>query len=1069
MISQRLRHTAWTCGLAVIAIGVMAILGWALHIAVLTSVLPGLVPMRISVAIAFVAAGSSLLMQMTPPAPRHGTRAARACGVVVAVIGCATLLEYTIGADLDIDQLVARDPDTEAAFPSRVASLAALSFVLAGLSLAMLDARSSALRVASQVMAFGVLLVGFVTCCGYLLGATVLYSIAGMTSMAIHTAIGFTVLATGILLSRPRRGIIEVLAQTNPAGSFIRRVLVQSVVAMLVVGWLRLAGQRAGFYGGELGAVLALSGSTVSIVVIVIWNAAIQRSFEQARVHTRLDERLLFELGDLLRTSRRSEEALARVSVLLGEYLEVSRCLFVEVERPGGTATIRGDYRAGVASLDATQATSLWSPEGIAASRAGKTTVNSDASVDERTAARYEMSFRPVEIRSYVAVPLLRNGEWVSTLIASTQHPRRWQPREVALVQTVAERTWLWFEHLVALEAQRDREQHLAAVLDAAFDAIVLTDDAGVIVEFNRAAERTFGFRSEEVVGQPIVDAVVPPARRDERWATFARSLRATDPSVPGKPTQLTTVRADGAEIAIAISIARMHGRDPPMFAMFIRDVTERRRAMDQVLLAIEAAPTGMILVDRDGNIALVNAQLEALFGYPREALVSQPVELLVPHPFRDHHPALRKAFLGDPRFHTMGAGRELFGLHRDGRQIPISIALNPFHNENGEFVLASVVDITERQRAEQALRESEERLRMAQQIARIGTFEWNVETGAFTSTEQLEAVYGLPAGTFPRDGASWEGLIHVADRAHVRRTMERALETDAVTEAEWRIVRPDGAVRWLAGRWKMFRNDAGKAVRATGINIDLTERKFAEQEREDLVAELGALNAELEDRVRDRTSQLTAALKERDVLLQEVHHRVKNNLQIISSLIKLQIRKIDDVNNRSGLEECRRRVETIALIHEQLYQAKDYAQVPFSDYVKRLVGNVFRVGTVALPKVALSVDVENILLPVDKAIPCGLILNELITNALKHGFPGGRQGSIRIQMQHAGNGNAVLAVRDDGVGVPDNISRTAAPSLGMRLVEMLVVQIHGRLEVSSVDGTTFRITFPLADRTEPS
>jgi PAS domain S-box-containing protein len=1063
MISRRLRHIAWTCGVIVVVIGVMASLGWAFHITVLTSVLPGLASMKLNAAIAFVTAGASLLLQMTPRTPQHDTRAARACAVVAAVIGGATLIEYLTSTDLNFDQLIVQAPAEElhTAHPGRMASLSALSFLLCGLSLAMLDARLGALRVASQVMAFGVLLVGFVTCTAYLFGASAFYAIAGLTSMAIHTAIGFTVLSTGILLARPRRGIIEVLAQANPAGTYIRRVLVQSVVVMAIIGWLRLAGQRAGFYGVEIGAALAVCGSTVGIVVIAMWNAAIQRASEQARVDARLDERLLFDLGDLLRTSRRSDEALAQVSAKLGEYLEVSRCLFVEIDKPDGHATIRGDYSAGVPSLEGTQAISSWSPDGVAAARAGKTIVNSDASVDERTAARFDTSFRPLDIRSYVAVPLLRNARWVSTLLASTHYPRRWQPREVVLIQAVAERTWLWFEHLVALDALREREQHLAAVLDAAFDAIITTDDAGVILEFNRAAERTFGVRCDDVVGKPLVGTLVPPSDQDPHRAAFAQSLQTADPSVFGNPVRRTVARADGTEITIEMSIARMHDSEPPRFTMFIRDVTQRKRAMDQVLLAIEAAPTGMILVDREGNIALVNAQLEALFGYPREALVSRPVELLVPQPFREHHPAHRKAFLGDPRFHTMGAGRELFGLHRDGRHIPISIALNPFHNENGEFVLASVVDITERKRAEQALRESEERLRMAQQIARIGTFEWNIENDALTSTEQLEAVHGLPPGGFPRTGADWERLIHPDDRAHVRRTLEGALQSDVVTEGEWRIVRPDGAIRWLAGRWKVFRNDAGTPIRATGVNIDLTERKLAEQEREDLLGQLGELNEELEHRVRDRTSQLTATLKERDVLLQEVHHRVKNNLQIISSLIKLQMRKIDDVDNRSGLEECRRRVETIALIHEQLYQAKDYAQVPFSDYVRRLVGNVFHAGSMTHPKVTLGIDVENILLPVDMAIPCGLILNELITNALKHAFPGGREGSIRIELHHSGD-DVVLAVHDDGVGTPHNIPPMAASSLGMRLIEMLVKQIHGRLDISHVDGMTFQITFPL-------
>jgi hypothetical protein len=213
--------------------------------------------------------------------------------------------------------------------------------------------------------------------------------------------------------------------------------------------------------------VLYAGTSTVGIVAIAMWNAAILRVAEQGRVHARLDERLLFELGDLLRTSIRSDEALATVSAKLGEYLEVSRCLFVEVDKPDGHARIRGDYRAGVPSLEGTQAISSWSPDGVAAARTGKTIINSDASVDERTAVRYETAFRPLDIRSYVSVPLLRNGRWVSTLLASSHRVRRWQSREVVLIQAVAERTWLWFEHLEALEGLRDREQHLGELNEA--------------------------------------------------------------------------------------------------------------------------------------------------------------------------------------------------------------------------------------------------------------------------------------------------------------------------------------------------------------------------------------------------------------------------------------------------------------------------------------------------------------------------------------------------------------------------------------------------------------------------
>ena len=328
--------------------------------------------------------------------------------------------------------------------------------------------------------------------------------------------------------------------------------------------------------------------------------------------------------------------------------------------------------------------------------------------------------------------------------------------------------------------------------------------------------------------------------------------------------------------------------------------------------------------------------------------------------------------------------------------------------------------------------------------------------------------MHGLREGSFAGTLEGWNRLVHPRDQAVLRRSMARAFDTDEVAEAEWRIQRQDGTVRWLAGRWKVFRSAAGKPLRMTGINIDLTERKRVEQDREDLLGQLSALNAALEQRVENRTAQLTVALKEREILLQEVNHRVKNNLQIISSLIRLQTRKIHDIDDRRGLEECRNRVEVIALIHEQLYQAQDYSQVAFSDYVRKLVSNMLRAAAVA-PSVTFAVNIESIALPVDKAIPCGLILNELMTNALKHAFPGGRAGSVRIDLRQTEEGSVILTVSDDGVGMEHEVEHVSSTSLGIRLIEMLIKQLHGRFDILRGTGTTFQIAFPLGTGTSPS
>jgi two-component sensor histidine kinase len=206
----------------------------------------------------------------------------------------------------------------------------------------------------------------------------------------------------------------------------------------------------------------------------------------------------------------------------------------------------------------------------------------------------------------------------------------------------------------------------------------------------------------------------------------------------------------------------------------------------------------------------------------------------------------------------------------------------------------------------------------------------------------------------------------------------------------------------------------------------------------------------------------LAESLKEREVLLQEVHHRVKNNLQVISSLINMQARQLSDKASRSALEECKTRVEAIALIHEKLYRSKDYARVPFSDYARSLAENIFHSAGVSQSVIDLKVEMEGMALAVDKAIPCGLILNELITNALKHAFPDNRRGVVRVELRKEGAGDVLLAVGDDGVGVPPNFEPSRSPTLGLQLIATLVKQLDGQLEVLSAGGTTFKIVFPL-------
>jgi two-component sensor histidine kinase len=234
------------------------------------------------------------------------------------------------------------------------------------------------------------------------------------------------------------------------------------------------------------------------------------------------------------------------------------------------------------------------------------------------------------------------------------------------------------------------------------------------------------------------------------------------------------------------------------------------------------------------------------------------------------------------------------------------------------------------------------------------------------------------------------------------------------------------------------------------------------EREREALLAQVQELNVSLEQRVEARTADLAATLKEREVLLQEIHHRVKNNLYVIISLMEMQARTMKHSEGRRALEECQGRVHAIALIHEKLYQSQNYAEIPFADYLRGLADEVFHATGVSQSTVGLTLSVADVAITVEKAIPCGLILNELITNALKHAFPGGRSGTVRVELEKADARRLRLAVADDGVGLPPGLNIHDAKSLGLRLVETLASQLDGELKVNGARGTSFELEFPV-------
>ena len=249
--------------------------------------------------------------------------------------------------------------------------------------------------------------------------------------------------------------------------------------------------------------------------------------------------------------------------------------------------------------------------------------------------------------------------------------------------------------------------------------------------------------------------------------------------------------------------------------------------------------------------------------------------------------------------------------------------------------------------------------------------------------------------------------------------------------------------------------------------DYSLRATKFADDdmgsltdEFNDMLERIQRRDAELEQRVVERTTELSDSLEEKVILLKEVHHRVKNNLQIIASLLSLQSNHIHDDETLALLANSENRVRAMAAIHERLYLSDDLAKIDFAGYVKALVDSLFGSYSIDTRDVRLVTELSDVSLDLDQAIPCGLMLNELVSNSLKYAFPDGRHGELQIHLSQ-GDGSYVLEVCDDGVGFPEGVDFRQTKSLGLQLITSLTRQLHGQIEMTNHHGTTFRIEFP--------
>jgi PAS domain S-box-containing protein len=496
----------------------------------------------------------------------------------------------------------------------------------------------------------------------------------------------------------------------------------------------------------------------------------------------------------------------------------------------------------------------------------------------------------------------------------------------------------------------------------------------------------------------------------------------------------------DNRSIELARSTAPYIHIDKPFnnkeLKIAIKMVISRHRSdrklkedVDNFRLLYERAPIAYQSLNNDGYLVEVNETWLDKMGYSRQDVIGKWFgDFLAPECvelFRENFPKFKaQGEIFDVLFHM---------IRDDGARIEVSFDGKIGYDKHGNFRQTHCIfqDITEQKKAQTALKESEQYYKTIFENTGTATIIVEADSTISLVNTEFEKLYGRSKDDIVgkrkwHDFVSQDFLPMMKEYHATRRINPNAVPRNY----EFDFIDAEGKLK------NIFTTIA--IIPGTGKSLvslqDITDGKEGEK-------------------------KLKTSLNEKDMLLREIHHRVKNNLQIISSLLNLQSRYIEDEDALDVFTESQNRVRSMAIIHEKLYNSKSMSNINFGEYITDLTDSLFYNYRVDPNRIMLNKNMDKIFFDVDTAIPLGLIINELITNCLKHAFPGDNKGMINIDLVKDGSFYK-LNISDDGVGFPDNVDYKNTKSLGLQLVNNLVNQIDGKLELDGNNGTTFKIIF---------
>lgn len=436
----------------------------------------------------------------------------------------------------------------------------------------------------------------------------------------------------------------------------------------------------------------------------------------------------------------------------------------------------------------------------------------------------------------------------------------------------------------------------------------------------------------------------------------------------------------------------------------------------------VDNSMVGVYKTDLNGDILFANNAMVKMFGYDNieDIKTIKSTQLY-------KYPKDRKKMIDLLTSKEQISYHDVDMVTKDGKTLTVLLSASLEDNT----ISGMLMDISERKKAEEALLDSEEKYRTLFEANPIYTILLDVNGKILDINDITANLSGLPKEELIGKSFNELDFYQTEDYSEQRIKFQEALNEKSPPLYISKVT-INGNKHWIENRFTLLKNDDERSILL--IANDITESKKAEKE-------------------------IKSSLKEKENLLREIHHRVKNNMQIISSLLNLQTKYVNDAEAINVLQESQNRVKSMAMIHEKIYQSNDLEEINFADYIQSLISNLFYTYNIDKNLVKSTFKIENITLNMETAVPCGLIISELISNSLKYAFPNKMHGDITVSLKSIED-TYELMIKDNGIGLPEGLDLNNLESLGLLLVKVLTEQIEGELIINSENETEFKIRF---------